>query len=109
MKCSVTPCLYACNSRIDLKVTFGVDNGIHGERAVMSESALQNSAALYGAIGRMDLVEELYSAFSKHMKKISDKRWEPSQETLRVVQAAKEQTNAYRNLVQATPNELHPE
>jgi inosine-uridine nucleoside N-ribohydrolase len=42
----------------------------------------------------------LYSAFSKQMKKISAKRWEPSQETLRVVLPAKEQ---------ATPNELHPE
>ncbi len=102
-----TYALYACNSHIDLKVTFGVDNGTHGERVVMSESALQNSAALYGATGSTDRVEELYSAFSKHMKKISDKRWEPSQETLRVVQAAKERTNAYRILAQATQNELH--
>ncbi len=75
----------------------------------MSESALQNSVALYGAIGSTDLVEELYSAFSKQMKKISDKRWEPSQETLKVVQAAKEQTNASRILAQAPPNELRPE
>ena len=99
-----TYALYACNSRIDMKVTFSVGNETHGERVVMSESALQNSAALYGAIGRTDLVEELYSAFSKQMKKISDKRWEPSQETLRVVLAAKEQTNAHGSLVQTTHN-----
>jgi len=104
-----TYALYACNSRYDMKVTFSVDDGTHGERVVMSERSLQYSAALYVAIERTDLVEEMYSAFSKQMKKISDKRWEPSQETLRVVLAAKEQTNAYRFLVQTTSNKLPPE
>jgi len=97
-----TYALFACNSRYDLKVTFGLDGRPHGERVVMAESALRLSVALHGAIGRTDLADELYSAYYRHMRKISDKWWEPSEETLRAVQAAKNQSDAYQFLAQVT-------
>jgi len=80
-ECYKTYALYSCNSRYDLKVVFGLDGRSHGERVIMGESALRLSVVLYGTIGRIDLADELYSTYYRHMRKISDKWWKPSEET----------------------------
>ncbi len=93
--------MYACNSRFDAKATFGA-HGEVGERIGMSERALRRCVVLLGAIGRTDLVNQVWSAYSTQMKSISDQRWQPSQETQADVQAARAQTNAYRFAAQAS-------
>ncbi|GAC1343476.1 MAG: hypothetical protein NVSMB27_03470 [Ktedonobacteraceae bacterium] len=93
--------MYACNSKFDTKATFGV-HGEVGERVGMSERALRRSVVLLGAIGRTDLVNQVWSAYYTQMKNISDQRWQPSKETQADVQAAREQTGAYRFAIQAS-------
>ena len=93
--------MYACNSKFDAKATFGA-HGEVGERIGMSERALRRCVVLLGAIGRTDLVNQVWSAYSTQMKSISDHRWQPSQETQADVQAAKAQTNAYRFAAQTS-------
>lgn len=87
--------MYACNSKFDAKATFGA-HGEYGERVGMSERALRRCVVLLGAIGRTDLINQVWSAYVAQMKSASDHRWQPSKETQADVQAAREQTNAYR-------------
>ncbi|HEY7413595.1 MAG TPA: hypothetical protein VH593_00250, partial [Ktedonobacteraceae bacterium] len=72
--------MYACNSKFDIKATFGV-HGEFGERVGMSERALRRCVVLLGAIGRTDLIEQVWSAYYAQMKSASDHRWQPSKET----------------------------
>jgi hypothetical protein len=87
--------LYACNSRFDAKATFGA-HGEYGERIGMSERALRRCVVLLGAIGRTDLINQVWSSYQTQMKSVSDQRWQPSKETLADVEAARAQTNGYR-------------
>lgn len=98
----------ACNSRFDMKVTFGSGGREHGERVIMSERALRRSLVLYGSIGATHQVDQVYSAYYKQMRSISAKAWEPSKATLTDLRSAKEQTNAYRFPNQVTPHEPLP-
>jgi hypothetical protein len=87
--------MYACNSKFDAKATFGA-HGEYGERIGMSERALRRCVVLLGAIGRTDLVNQVWAGYRSQMKSISDQRWQPSKETQADVEAARAQTNAYR-------------
>jgi hypothetical protein len=62
----------------------------------MSERALRRCVVLFGVLGRTDLINQVWSAYCKQMKAISDQRWQPSKETQDDVQAAMAQTDAYR-------------
>ena len=93
--------MYACNSRFDAKVTFGA-HGEFGERIGMSERALRRCVVLLGAMSKTDLVDQVWSAYYKQMKTISDQRWQPSKETQADVQAARAQTGAYRFAAQVS-------
>lgn len=87
--------MYACNSKTDTKVTFGT-NGTVGERIGMSERALRRCVVLLGTLGKTDLVNQIWSAYTTLMKTMSGQRWVPSKETVADVEAARAQTNAYR-------------
>jgi hypothetical protein len=87
--------MYACNSKFDAKATFGA-HGEYGERIGMSERALRRCVVLLGAIGRTDLVNQVWSGYRSQMKSLSDQRWQPEKKTLDDVEAARAQTNAYR-------------
>src|SRR5216110_11667 len=100
-----TYAIYACNTRFDTKVTFGVGGREHGERVIMGERALRRSLVLYGAIGATHQVDQVYSAYFKQMRSISGKAWEPSKETLADLRSAKAQTNEYRFPKQVMPHE----
>jgi hypothetical protein len=91
-----TYAMRACDSRFDLKVTFGGSGRTQGERVDMSERTLRRCITLYGILGSTHLVNQVYSAYYRQMKTISAKAWEPSKETLQDLQAAQAQTNAYR-------------
>jgi hypothetical protein len=93
--------MYACNSKFDAKVTFGA-HGEFGERIGMSERALRRCVVLLGAIGKTDLVNQVWSAYHTQMKSISDQRWQPSKETQADVEAARSQTSAYRFAAQVS-------
>jgi hypothetical protein len=86
----------ACNSRFDLKVTFGGSGRAHGERVDMSERTLRRCITLYGILTSTHMVNQVYSAYYKLLKTISAKAWEPSKETLQDLEGAQAQTNAYR-------------
>ena len=103
-----TYAMSACSNRFDTKVTFGGPGRESGERVVMSERALRRSLVLYGATGATHLVDQVYTAYYKHMRSLSAKSWEPSKETLKDLESAKEQTSAYRFPRQVTPHELPP-
>ncbi len=90
-----TYAMYACNTKFDAKVSFG-PHGEYGERVGMSERALRRCVVLFGVLGRTDLINQVWSAYCKQMKAISDQRWQPSKETQDDVQAAMAQTDAYR-------------
>jgi hypothetical protein len=92
----LTYAMQACSSRFDLGVSFGVDNRAHGERINMSERALRRCLLLYGALGSTHLVDQIYSRYYRHMRHISGRMWEPSSDTLRAMQLAKENTGAHR-------------
>jgi hypothetical protein len=93
--------MYACNSKFDAKATFGA-HGEFGERIGMSERALRRCVVLLGAIGKTDLVNQVWSAYYTQMKTISDQRWQPSKETQADVEAARSQTSAYRFAAQVS-------
>jgi hypothetical protein len=86
----------SCSSRFDLKVTFGIGKGVHGERVIISEWALRNCLLLYGYLGSTHLVDQLYSRYYRHMRHTSGKMWEPSDALLRDLQSAKENTGSCR-------------
>jgi hypothetical protein len=91
-----TYAMRACDSRFDLKVTFGGSGRAHGERVDMSERTLRRCITLYGILASTHMVNQVYSAYYKLLKTISAKAWEPSKETLQDLQGAQAQTNAYR-------------
>jgi hypothetical protein len=91
-----TYAMRACDSRFDLKVTFGGSGRAHGERVDMSERTLRRCITLYGILGSTHMVNQVYSAYYKLLKSISAKSWEPSKETLQDLEGAQAQTNAYR-------------
>jgi len=89
--------LHACNNRFDTKLLFKeLSNRGDGERVVMSERALRRCIILYTKLGSPHLVDEVFSAYFDQMKDVSDGNWEPSEETLREVQAARKLAAAYR-------------
>jgi hypothetical protein len=103
-----TYALRACDSRVDLKVTFGGSGRVHGERVDMGERTLRRCITLYGILGSTHMVNQVYSSYYKHMKTISAKAWEPSKETLQDLQGAQAQTNAYRFPAKVMPHEPPP-
>jgi hypothetical protein len=103
-----TYAMRACDSRFDLKVTFGGSGRTHGERVDMSERTLRRCITLYGILGSTHMVNQVYSAYYKLMKTISAKAWEPSKETLQDLQGAQAQTNAYRFPARVMPHEPPP-
>ncbi len=103
-----TYAMRACDSRFDLKVTFGGSGRAHGERVDMSERTLRRCITLYGILGSTHMVNQVYSAYYKLMKTISAKAWEPSKETLQDLQGAQAQTNAYRFPAKVMPHESPP-
>src|SRR5438552_15577287 len=90
-----TYAMRACDSRFDLKVTFGGSGRAHGGRVDMSERTLRRCITLYGILGSTHIVNQVYSAYYKLMNMISAKAWEPSKETLQDLQGSQAQTNAY--------------
>jgi hypothetical protein len=87
--------MYACNNKYDAKVYFGLTRG-SGERVVWSERALRNCIMLCAKLGDLYLIHEIYNAYYDQMRNISDENWEPSDDTLRAAQAARERAAAYR-------------
>ena len=82
-----TYAMRACDSRFDLKVSFGGSGRVHGERVDMSERTLRRCITLYGILASTHMVNQVYSAYYKLLKTISAKAWEPSKETLQDLQA----------------------
>ena len=88
--------MHACNNRLDSKVHFDLRGRGNGERVTWSEHALIGCIMLYGKLGYPYLIDEVYNAYYNLMIDISDENWAPREDTLKAVQAAKEQTSVYR-------------
>lgn len=91
-----TYAMRACSSRFDLKVTFDRRGRGHGQRVTMSERAIRRCLMLYGLMGSTHMVDKVYSTYYKHMRRVSADVWEPSQETLADLEAARSRTSAFR-------------
>ena len=87
----------ACDSRADLKVSFGGGSRTPGERVDMSERALRRFLVLMGVLGDPGEANTFYNNYVPYMKKLSSNTWEPSQDTLADLKSAQEQTGAYRS------------
>ena len=85
-----------CDSRFDLKVTFGGSGRAHGERVDMSERTLRRCITLYGILGSTHMVNQVYSAYYKLMKTIQPRPGSPAKRRSQDLQGAQAQTNAYR-------------
>ena len=79
----------ACDSRIDLKVTFGGGGRVHGERVDMSERTLRRCITLYGILGSTHMVNQVYSAYYKLLKTISVKAWSRAKRRFRTCRERK--------------------
>ncbi len=88
--------MHACNNRLDTKVYFQLADRGNGERVTWSERALRECVMLCGELGDPYLIDEVCNAYYNQMRDISDENWEPSEETLRVIQAARERAAAYQ-------------
>jgi len=88
--------MHACNNRLDTKIYFQLTDRGDGERVIWSERALRECIMLCGELSDPYLIDEAYNAYYNQMRDISDENWEPSEETLRVIQAARERAAAYR-------------
>jgi hypothetical protein len=88
--------MHACNNRLDTKVHFQLADRGNGERIAWSERALRECIMLCGKLGDPYLLNEIYGAYYDQMRDISDENWEPSEETLNVVQAARDLAAAYQ-------------
>ncbi len=91
-----TYAMNACNSRFDLKASFNRVGREHGERVTMSERALRRCLMVYGAMGSTHMVDKVDKEYIKLMRYVSADAWEPDQETLADLEAARSRTNAYR-------------
>jgi hypothetical protein len=69
--------MQACDSRFDLKVTFGGSGRAHGKRVDMSERTLRRCITLYGILASTHMVNQV-SAYYKLLKTVSAKVWESS-------------------------------
>lgn len=85
----------ACNNRLDTQVFFKLRNRGDGQRVARSEQAIRLCVMLLSKLGKSYLVDETYSAYYDLMMDISDENWEPSEETLKEVQLAREQPATY--------------
>jgi hypothetical protein len=99
-----TCAMRACSSRFDTKVTFSRAGRGHGERVTMSERALRRCLMLYGTMGNTQMVDRVYSEYSKLMMRVSADAWRPEAETLADLEAARSRTSAYRLPAQVTPS-----
>ena len=86
----------ACDSRADLKVSFGGGGRAPGERVDMSERALRRFLTLMGMLGQTAELNQVYNNYHPYMRLISAKAWEPSRDTLADLKSAQEQTSAHR-------------
>ena len=100
-----TYAMRACSSRFDLKVSFGRPGREHGERIIMSERALRRCIMLYGAMGSTHMVDKVYSAYYKHIRRFSSDMWEPDPDTVKDLEAARSRTSAFRLQAQIMPSE----
>jgi hypothetical protein len=83
--------LYACQSSVDTKLVFARD-GAHtelSERVLMSERALRRCLVLHQARGQQDAFEACYWEYCKHMAHLSQRKWQPTKDTLQVVQSVR--------------------
>lgn len=92
----------ACNEKVfdgmfDMKVSFSSAPGRrHGPHVLLSEQLIRRATALYGKIGATILVRRAYSTYEQQMLLVSNNVWTADPETLRDLEAAMEQTGAYR-------------
>ncbi|MBE3566181.1 MAG: hypothetical protein IMW90_10690 [Thermogemmatispora sp.] len=88
--------LHSVNHRFDTKLSFasfGQPGRAPGERVIMSERALRRAAQLYGWLGSPYLLDQLYTAYVKQMRRLSSDQWRPSQETLQTIEQARSYTS----------------
>jgi len=74
----------------------------------MSERALRRCIMLYGAMGSTHMVDKVYSAYYKHIRRFSSDMWEPDPDTVKDLEAARSRTSAFRLQAQIMPSESLP-
>lgn len=94
--------MVACNPRIydglfDQEVYFSTKSkSRHGGHVLLSEHFIRRAIALYGQNGNTILVKRIYTAYRQQMLQVSDDVWRADAATLQDLEAALQQTGAYR-------------
>ena len=91
-----TYAMHATSSRWDLKVSFGRNGREHGERVMQSERAMRRCIMLYGAMDMTHMVDKVWTAYYKHMRRFSAEVWDADEDTRKDLEAARSRTGAYR-------------
>ncbi|WP_126632058.1 hypothetical protein [Dictyobacter alpinus] len=92
----------ACNKQVfdgmfDTKVFFSSKPGRrHGAHVLLSEQLIRRAIALYGKIGNTIVAKRVYATYEQQMHFVSNKGWTADPETLKDLEAAMQQTGAYR-------------
>ena len=84
-----------CDGLFDTKVFFKSGRR-HGAHVLLSEQLIRRAIALYGNIGSTIVVKRAYATYEQQMAEISNKAWVADPETLKDLDAALQQTGAYR-------------
>ena len=89
----------ACESRVfgglfDMKISLNQKSS--GPHVLLSEQFIRRAVTLYGKLGQTVLAKQKYATYEQQMRYVSSKRWSPDPETLRDLEAAVQQTGAYR-------------
>ena len=80
--------MYACNSRLDTKVSFGVERYDKGIHVVMSEAAMCYCLSIYQTEGMVQEFEACKQAYMQQMERISRGIWKPGDDLQKIIQAA---------------------
>src|SRR5512133_673410 len=78
------------------RLSFGRNGREHGERVMQSERAMRCCIMLYGAMDMTHMVDKVWTAYYKHMRRFSAEVWDADEDTRKDLEAARSRTGAYR-------------
>jgi hypothetical protein len=82
--------MYAINSRVDSKLKFANIAGKDGERVIMAAQAIRRCVLELAALGKADMIDQVYLTFKEKMSTLSEGQWKPDRELESAILDAKQ-------------------
>lgn len=77
--------MYACNSRLDTKVSFSEDHYLKGPHVFVSELSMCECLSIYQALGRIQEFEACKQSYTQQMERISRGTWKPGEDLQKIL------------------------